>query len=167
MKPLSVVVTVAAPAAVVWEVLTDLEGTARVLEGVRAVQRLSTDTGYQVGTSWRETRVMFGQEASEDMTVTAVDPGRRTEVQAESHGTRYRTEFEVLPIGGIGAEAGRPIRTQLVMRFQGEGVTGGGLRRLLGAVTAPLGLAVTRKAMRQDLRDIAAEAERRAGDGHA
>src|SRR5699024_6880468 len=99
MKPLSVVVTVAAPAAVVWEVLTDLEGTARVLEGVRAVQRLSTDTGYQVGTSWRETRVMFGQEASEDMTVTAVDPGRRTEVQAESHGTRYRTEFEVLPIG--------------------------------------------------------------------
>lgn len=160
MKPISVVTRVNAPAATVWEVLTDLEGTARVLRGVRGVERLSADTGYQVGTSWRETRVMFGQEATEDMTVTALEPGSRTELQAESHGMRYRTEFEVLPV--TGGSDGSPA-AQLVMRFQGEPVRGGGLaQRLLGAVTAPLGVAASRKAMRQDLRDIAAEAESRA-----
>jgi len=159
MKPLSIVVIVHAPAPAVWEVLTDLEGTARVLHGVRGVERLSQDTGYDVGTRWRETRVMFGQEASEDMTVTAVEPGRRTEVQAESHGMRYRTEFELLPVTGGSDESPR---TQLVMRFQGEYDQGGFVQRLLGALTAPLGVAVSRKAMRQDLQDIAAAAERRA-----
>lgn len=160
MKPLSIVVIVRAPAPAVWEVLTDLEGTAQVLHGVSRVERLSADTGYQVGTSWRETRVMFGQEAAEDMTVTAVDPGRRTELQAESHGMRYRTEFEVLPV--TGASGGSP-KTQLVMRFQGEYEQGGRAQKLLGAITAPLGVAVSKKAMRQDLQDIAAAAERRAG----
>jgi uncharacterized protein YndB with AHSA1/START domain len=158
MKPLSIVVHVNAPAAAVWEVLTDLEGTAQVLNGVRGVERLSADAGYQVGTSWRETRVMFGQEATEDMTVTAVEPGRRTEVRAESHGMRYRTEFELLPVTG-GAEESP--RTQLVMRFQGEYVQGGRVQNLLGAITAPLGVAASRKAMRQDLEDIAVAAERR------
>jgi uncharacterized protein YndB with AHSA1/START domain len=159
MKPLSVVVHVNAPAAAVWEVLTDLEGTAQVLGGVRGVERLSGDTGYQVGTRWRESRVMFGQEATEDMTVTAVEPGRRTELRAESHGMRYRTEFELRPVTG-GADASP--RTQLVMRFQGEHAHGGRARKLLGALTAPLGVAVSRTAMRQDLADIAAAAERRA-----
>ncbi|MDI3330284.1 MAG: SRPBCC family protein [Micrococcus sp.] len=158
MKPLSVVVLVNAPAAAVWEVLTDLEGTAEVLHGVRGVQRLSADTGYRVGTSWRETRVMFGQEASEDMRVTAVEPERRTEVEAESHGMRYRTEFELLPVTG-GPEGSQ--RTQLVMRFQGEYAQGGFGKRLLGAITAPLGVAASKRAMRQDLQDIAAAAEHR------
>jgi hypothetical protein len=161
MKPLSIVVLVQAPAAAVWEVLTDLEGTAGVLHGVRAVERLSQDTGYAVGTRWRETRVMFGQEASEDMTVTASEPQRRTEVQAESHGMRYRTQFELLPV--TGGPDGFP-RTQLVMRFQGEHAQGGLAQRLLGAITAPLGVAASKRAMREDLRDIAAAAERRAAN---
>ena len=101
-----------------------------------------------------------GNPATEDMTVTAVEPGRRTEVRAESHGMRYRTEFELLPV--TGGTDGSP-RTQLVMRFQGEHVQGGRAQKLLAAITAPLGVAVSRKAMRQDLRDIAAAAERRAG----
>ena len=102
----------------------------------------------------------FGQEATEDMTVTAVETGRRTEVRAESHGMRYRTEFEVLPV--TGGSGGSP-KTQLVMRFQGEYEQGGRAQKLLGAITVPLGVAVSKKAMRQDLQDIAAAAERRAG----
>ncbi|QCU79090.1 SRPBCC family protein [Citricoccus sp. SGAir0253] len=157
MKPLSVVTEVRAPAATVWEVLADLEGTARVLSGVTSVERLSADTGYGVGTSWRETRVMLGREASEVMTVTAMEPGRRTEIRAESHGMRYETVLELLPVaGGAGGE-----RAQLVMRFRGEPVRPSLPLRLLAAVTAPLGAAASRRAMRQDLADIAAEAERR------
>ena len=83
MKPLSVVVTIDAPASVVWSVLTDLEGTAALLQGVQGIERLCADTGYQVGTWWRETRVMFGQEASEEMTVVEVEPERRTVLHAQ------------------------------------------------------------------------------------
>lgn len=162
MKPLSVVVTIEAPASVVWEVLTDLEGTAQVLRGVTAVERLSEDTGYQVGTRWRETRTMFGQEASEEMTVTEVEPQRRTVLSAESHGMQYTSGFELRPVRDELGEPGG--QTQLVMRFEGEPVEHGLMQRVLTAATGPLGAAASRRAMRQDLRDIAAEAERRAAE---
>lgn len=159
MKPLSVVVTIDAPASVVWSVLTDLEGTAALLQGVQGIERLSADTGYQVGTRWRETRVMFGQEASEEMTVVEVEPERRTVLHAQSHGMKYVSGFELRPVRD---ELGEPAQTQLVMRFEGEGVEHGLLQRFLTAATGPLGAAASKKAMRQDLKDIAAEAERRA-----
>lgn len=161
MKPLSVVVTIDAPASVVWSVLTDLEGTAQLLQGVKGIERLSADTGYQVGTRWRETRVMFGQEASEEMTVVEVEPERRTVLHAESHGMKYVSGFELRPVRD---ELGEPAQTQLVMRFEGEAVEHGLLQRFLMAATGPLGAAASKKAMRQDLMDIAAEAERRAAD---
>ena len=161
MKPLSVVVTIDAPAAVVWSVLTDLEGTAELLQGVTAIERLSEDTGYQVGTRWRETRVMVGQEASEEMTVVEVEPQRRTVLHAESHGMKYISGFELRPVRD---ELGEPGQTQLIMRFEGEPVEHGLMQKLIMAATGPLGAAASKKAMRQDLQDIAAEAERRAAD---
>lgn len=153
--------TIDAPASVVWSVLTDLEGTAALLQGVQGIERLSADTGYQVGTRWRETRVMFGQEASEEMTVVEVEPERRTVLHAESHGMKYISGFELRPVRD---ELGEPGQTQLIMRFEGEPVEHGLMQKLIMAATGPLGAAASKKAMRQDLQDIAAEAERRAAD---
>lgn len=141
--------------------LTDLEGTAALLQGVQGIERLSADTGYQVGTRWRETRVMFGQEASEEMTVVEVEPERRTVLHAESHGMKYISGFELRPVRD---ELGEPGQTQLIMRFEGEPVEHGLMQKLIMAATGPLGAAASKKAMRQDLQDIAAEAERRAAD---
>lgn len=57
---------IAAPPSAVWRVLTALDEAPTTLRGVKAVERLD-GTGYEVGTRWRETRVMFGQSATEEM----------------------------------------------------------------------------------------------------
>ncbi len=44
--------------------------------GDHAVERLDSGTDFGVGTTWRETRVMFGREATEVMEIVAVDEGR-------------------------------------------------------------------------------------------
>ncbi|GAA2640274.1 hypothetical protein GCM10010307_40310 [Streptomyces vastus] len=57
----------------VWEALTDLGGMDRVLSSVSKVEIL-TDGTFDVGTRWRETRRMFGRDATEEMWVTASEP---------------------------------------------------------------------------------------------
>lgn len=140
--------SVDAPPDRVWRVLTSVDSAPQVLSGVDSVERLA-GVGYEVGTRWRETRTMFGRAATEEMTVTAVEPGRHTVVEAESGGVRYRTEFDVAP-----DRAG----TMLTVRFSADDGRPGRIRRVLTALLAPLGLRAMRTALQRDLDDIAAAA---------
>ncbi|HWS57844.1 MAG TPA: SRPBCC family protein [Actinotalea sp.] len=142
--------TTAAPPSV-WAVLTDLDRAAEVLTGVDRVERLSGD-GYQVGTRWRETRTMMGRSASEEMVVTAVEPGRSTTVEADAVGVHYRTAFTLAPL----PEGG----TRVTMVFSGSPVEPTAFQRLTWRLFGAWGLRMSAKAMRQDLADIAAAAER-------
>lgn len=83
---------IAAAQGIVWEALTDLGGMERVLSSVSKTEVL-TDGAFDVGTRWRETRRMFGKDATEEMWVTASEPPRRYVVEAESHGTHYVSEW--------------------------------------------------------------------------
>lgn len=141
---------IAAPPSAVWRVLTALDEAPTTLRGVKAVERLD-GTGYEVGTRWRETRVMFGQSATEEMQVAEVDPERRTVVVSESRGARYRTVFDLTPSAG---------GTDLSVEFSGESGPLGAFAQLAMTVFAPLAKRATRKALEQDLADIAAAAER-------
>lgn len=160
---------VQAPAVVVWQVITDLEGMARHLPGILRLERLSDDGPgtYRRGTRWRETRRMFGREASEVMEVAAVDPERRTDIVAEHGGVRYETGFDLTPAGN-GAE---PEGTDLVFRFAavqtGEAPKGlKGLASTAGmTLMGPLALRATRKQMETELRHIAERAEHLAAGG--
>lgn len=142
--------TSATPQAV-WRVMTDIEGSQDVLTGVTEIERLDDGDDFGVGLRWRETRVLFGKKASEEMEVTAVDEGRSYTVEADSDGVHYRSFMSVEPDG-----AGARIR----MTFAGEQT---GKVGLLGRVVAKTaGRAIekaTRKALQQDLDDIAAAAE--------
>ena len=89
---------VAASPEEVWRVLTDLDHAAENLSGVSRVELL-TDGPYTVGTRWRETRKMFGKEATEEMRVTAVEAPTRTTVEADSAGVNYVTVFTLTPTG--------------------------------------------------------------------
>ena len=93
-----------APPARVWQVLTDLDHAAETLSGVLRVEVL-TDGPYALGTRWRETRKMFGREASEELWVADNDPLRRTQVRASSGGVDYVTEFVLTPVTEPGAAA--------------------------------------------------------------
>ncbi|AOW93356.1 carbon monoxide dehydrogenase [Rhodococcus sp. WMMA185] len=144
---------IAAPVGSVWKVLTDLDNAEAVLSGVKKIERLD-GTGYEVGTRWRETRVMFGKSATEDMWVAEVDPEKRTVVKATSDEADYSTVFTLEPTGD---------GTTLTMRFSAIAADPGALAKVMMKVLGPLAMRATTKAIRRDLDDIAAAAVKLAG----
>lgn len=140
-----------APPDRIWSVMTDLDGWARVVSGIERVERVDDGSGFAVGTRWRETRTMFGKSSTEEMAVTAVEPGRSYVVESDSQGAHYRSVMSVEPAPGGG---GGTIAT---MTF---GARPRSLAaRILGATLGRLFLGSTRKALEQDLADITAAAE--------
>jgi carbon monoxide dehydrogenase subunit G len=151
MKAITIERVVEAPPARVWAILTDLDGSAAVITAVERVERLDGGEEFGVGTRWRETRTLFGKEATETMEVTALEPGRSYVVESRGRGARYRSELGVEP-DALG-------ESRLWMTF--GAVPEGPLGRLLAATIGRLFLGATRRMLRQDLDDIAKAAERR------
>ena len=118
------------------------------MSGVDSIERLS-GPDFGVGTRWRETRTMFGREATEEMEVATVTPGRSYTVLAESRGTKYHSELRV-----EGAGAGASV---LTMTFAGEPQSFGA--KLMGATIGRLFVGTTRKLLAKDLDDVASAAE--------
>lgn len=144
--------TVDAPPAAVWEVLTDIAGTPKVLTGVEGVELL-TDGPYAEGTRWQETRRMMGMTATMELEVSQVEPLRRTVVRSEVGEIAYRTVFTLRELVGGDTELRLENVAELPLRR--------GLRALAGEAAGRLGLAASRPTMAQDLADIAAAAHRR------
>ena len=71
---------------------------ARDHTGIERVEIL-TPGPVAVGTRFRETRIMFGRRATEEMTVAELDPPRRLVLTAYNHGTAYRAEHLFAPEG--------------------------------------------------------------------
>ncbi|MFE9574893.1 SRPBCC family protein [Nocardia sp. NPDC006044] len=140
---------IAVPPERVWSVITDLDRTDEVIRGITKLERVGSGTGFEVGTSWRETRVMLGKSATETMTVTAIVPGQSYTTEADSHGTHYRSIFTVTAKGD---------NTLLALGF--EGVPEGKVGRV-AAFLGKLFEGPTRRMLRRDLDDIAAAAEQR------
>lgn len=81
-----------APVEKVFAVFADIENAAQHISGIEKIEIVS-DTKYGKGTQWRETRTMFGQKATEEMTITEFVEEKYYLVEAESHGTHYKTTF--------------------------------------------------------------------------
>jgi hypothetical protein len=95
--------TIEAPIEKVWVLATDIGRWPEATSGVERVELL-TDGDFGESTRWRETRQMFGREATEEMSVSAVDPGRCYTVEAENHGVRYVSTFSFTATGPEQAE---------------------------------------------------------------
>jgi carbon monoxide dehydrogenase subunit G len=134
----------------VWDVMTDMDRWPEVVSGIERVERLDDGDGFGVGTRWRETRIMFRKEATEEMEVTAVDPGRSYVAEAASRGTRYRSTLTVEPVTGRSS--------RLTMTFDAQPRST--VSKMLGATLGKLFEGATRKALEKDLDDVAAAAER-------
>ena len=139
---------VAATPEHVWDVIADVANSAHVIGAIDSVELLAGPSPVELGTTWRETRTMLGRQATAEMTVTAVDPGRSYTVRAHSAGTDYESRVSVAPAGD-GAV--------LAMTLGATSTSTQG--RLLSATVGRLFVGATRKALEQDLADIAAVAE--------
>lgn len=98
MGTMSVGIGVEAPAERVFEMLCDLEGAPERIDQIIKTEVL-TEGPFGVGTRWRETRKMFGKEATEEMEVVSMEPGRSYTVTAASCGSEYVTTLRCVPEG--------------------------------------------------------------------
>ena len=152
MSELVVTREVAASAETVWRVLADLDRAEETISAITEIERLDDGSGFGVGTRWRETRIMFGRTATEEMEVTQLEPGKSYVVEAESHGARYRSEMTVEPI----EEAACRLTMSLGAEAQGT------ISKILASSIGRLFERSTRRALQKDLADIATAAERTA-----
>ena len=93
--------TIDAPVEAVFARASDVRSWADHIDGIERVEVL-TDGPIGVGTRFRETRVIFKKEATEEMEITAFEPPRRYALTAVSCGCRYETEVTCEPEGASG-----------------------------------------------------------------
>jgi carbon monoxide dehydrogenase subunit G len=148
---MSAEVLVRAPRRVVWDVVTDIPNAAKTIEAIEKIEVLDRPAGGLVGLKWRETRKMFGKEATEVMWITGAAEASHYETRAESHGAVYTTRIALDEADG---------GTRLSMTFAGAPQTFAA--KAMGFVLGPLMKGSMRKAIQKDLDDIKAAAEARA-----
>jgi uncharacterized membrane protein len=137
-----------APLDVAFATALDIANWPQFMSAIRSVELL-TPGPPAVGTRFRETRVMFGRAASEEMTVAELEPPRRLALTAFNHGTAYRAEHRFESVGAA---------TRVELVFEGRPVT------LAARLFMPLGLLFmgsVRRQLEADLADLKRETERR------
>lgn len=131
----------------IWEVLTDLDQTAKVLTAVMAIRRIDGPKGFQVGTRWRETRLALGGHVTEEFTVTEVVPGQRATVEADVMGGHLTIVYRLKEMSlGTRLEADMSV----VPPATGLG------KKLFSSVSGGHAVKVAREMLERDLADIAA-----------
>ena len=98
MSTLNLSTTVDAPLSQVFEAFTDFARSDEMVDAIVRIEML-TEGPVDVGTRFRETRIMFGKEATEEMEVTALERDRLVTVTAQSCGSTFASTFFFTPQG--------------------------------------------------------------------
>jgi len=139
---------IAATPEQVFAAATDFQRAPEIIRGIVHTEIL-TDGPVGVGTRFKETRVMFKREATEEMQVTRFDPPAGFDLTCENHGCRYLTTFRMQPSG-----AG----TKVEMTFDVTPLTTPA--KVMGFLMRPL-MKSCLKETAKDLDDLAAAVEGR------
>lgn len=130
-----------APVEDVFGAYADLRNAAERIGGISRIEVL-TEGPIGVGTRWRETRVMFGKEATEEMEITVFEMNRRYVARAETCGAVHVFEFAFAPEGG---------GTRVTLSASVRPVTT--MAKVLGLL-APLMLGAMKKCVLKDMEDM-------------
>lgn len=98
MTSISSTTRINAPQERVFEVFADLRSAPQRIKSIIRLEVLG-DGAIGKGTRFRETRKMFGKEATETMEITQFDSPRSYTVEATSCGTHYVSRFDFKPDG--------------------------------------------------------------------
>jgi carbon monoxide dehydrogenase subunit G len=140
---------IAAPSAQVWEALTGIEDTPRVISGIERIEMLS-ESPFRVGTRWRETRLIFGKEATEELYVTACEAPARYVVESDSRGVHYTSEFTLTPE----TDDATTVHLSFVSETEKKSLSG-----TMGKFLDGLGSKAVAKTLAKDLEDVATSLE--------
>jgi hypothetical protein len=142
---------VEAPPDTVFDVATDLAHAAEHVRGIEKIELL-TPGPVGVGTTWRETRKMMGNLATETLEVKAFDRPRQYVVGCQSCGCYFESTFSF---------ASRGSGTDVTLDVHTKALT------LMAKIMSPIGNLMMGKTMRKllddDLEDVKRVAESRAG----
>jgi carbon monoxide dehydrogenase subunit G len=139
---------VAAPPAEVFAAATDFANAPEHIAGIQRVEMLTAGPVGK-GTRFRETRVLFNREATEEMEVVEFDPPRAYALGAENHGCRYLTTLTFEPAGE---------GTDVEMRFRAAPLTF--VARVMAFLMRPLAKKVVQECGK-DLEGLASSIEKR------
>ena len=136
-------IEISKPKADVWNAVTDIPNAAGMISGIISVEVLENPEAGLVGFKWKETRKMFGKEATEIMWITDAAENEYYCTRAESHGSVYKTRLSLNDDDG---------NTRLTMAFTGEPQTRGA--KILSFVMGGVMKGSMEKELQKDLVDI-------------
>ena len=128
--------------------MSDIERLPGRVKGILKVEAVDRPKTGLVGFKWRETRKLFGKEATAVMWITDAKAPSHYEKRGEERGVVYTTRIGV---------SSTPDGSRLTMYWQGIPQAFGA--KVMLALMAPLIKSATRKALRDDLADIKAAVE--------
>jgi hypothetical protein len=132
---------IAAPREKVFEAATNLRDAPGRIKGITKMEVL-TEGPIGVGTRFRETRMMFKREATEEMEITAFDPPNAYAIGCDSCGCRYHSEFRFTDNNS---------GTDVELSFQMKPLTF--LAKVMGILLRPM-MKMVSKCMVKDLQDL-------------
>ncbi len=144
----SVSITIEKPKEEVWKAITDFENCSSYIHSILSLEILEQPKDTLVGFKWKETREMFGKEATETMWITDVSENEFYQTRAESHGSFYISQMAVEEVNG---------HSKLTFSFTGESVTF--FAKIMSALMGSMMKKSLDKAMLKDLEDIKAYVE--------
>jgi uncharacterized membrane protein len=151
MKPIEVAVDIRASIEDTFDWFADIEKCAEHIDSIESVELLG-DTAIGEGTRWRETRIMNGREATEEMWVTEFVRPHRYVIESESNCMHYTSTMKFRDVGQL---------THVTMSFEAEAqkLTS----RIIAAVLSPLFRKSIRKALQKDMEELKTAVETSAG----
>jgi ligand-binding SRPBCC domain-containing protein len=87
-----------APTSAVFSLFADFANVPGRIKTITKIE-IVTPGPIGVGTRFKETRMMFGKECTEEMQITGFNPGRSYKITCQSCGAEYRTVFQFKPDG--------------------------------------------------------------------
>lgn len=100
MSKITVTETINASIDRVFAIASDIPNAESFITSIESIETLEDAApapdnlgNVGLGYTWRETRIMFGHTATEDMSITKWSPPTSYTVEARSHGAHYLSDF--------------------------------------------------------------------------
>ena len=131
-----------------FEVFTGLRRIDDIVQAIVKMEVL-TDGPIGVGTRFRETRVMMGKSATEEMEITQFEPSTLFVHEAKSHGCHYISTYRFETVGD---------GTRVLLTFEGKALTF--MAKVMSAALGWMMTGAIRKCVAADFSDLKAAAEK-------